>query len=282
MIAAAAVFLGTVLLGGLSCRIALRLVRRLQLVDQPNLRSSHEKPTPRGGGIGILLALLPGVVVGGFLKFVLNEGLARWQLATGQTLLEGTARRLGRAAGWLFLPYLLLWSFFVGSALTGACGVTLHAMAPVFDDAVNGKIAFGILSSLAGLGLVLAGGFPWFEKVMSGAIVVMVITVTATAVRLGPELAEVARGLFRRGQLEDALGLRFEAVNAGAQGPVQGIGDRDIGHIARCLPAARCLVVDDDLTVDQTAQDLIPPREHSKYFIRGKWDVEKETDRAVG
>ena len=30
------------------------------------------------------------------------------------------------------LPYLLLWSFFVGSALMSATGATLHAMVPVF------------------------------------------------------------------------------------------------------------------------------------------------------
>ena len=44
-------------------------------------------------------AILWAVLVGGFMKFVLTEGLARWQLVTGQTLLEGTARRLGRPVG---------------------------------------------------------------------------------------------------------------------------------------------------------------------------------------
>jgi hypothetical protein len=50
---------------------------------------------------------------------------------------------------WLFMPYLLLWSFFVGSALMSATGVTLHAMVPIFDDADRGKVVFGIVSSLA-------------------------------------------------------------------------------------------------------------------------------------
>lgn len=140
-------------------------------------------------------AILWAVLVGGFLKFVLTEGLARWQLVTGQTLLEGTARRLGRPVGWLFLPYLLLWSFFVGTALMSACGVTLHAMAPVFDDAVNGKIAFGILSSLAGLALVWVGGFQLFEKVMGVCIGLMFATVIVTAVLVWPGTGEVVRGL---------------------------------------------------------------------------------------
>ena len=76
-------------------------------------------------------AVLWAVLVGAFLKFVLTEGLARWQLATGLTLLEGTALKLGRTTfslwgkarigvrslvGWFFIPYFLLWTFFVGSS----------------------------------------------------------------------------------------------------------------------------------------------------------------------
>ena len=34
-----------------------RWAPRLGLVDIPNERSSHEKPTPKGGGLGIVLAL---------------------------------------------------------------------------------------------------------------------------------------------------------------------------------------------------------------------------------
>jgi Mn2+/Fe2+ NRAMP family transporter len=141
------------------------------------------------------LTILWAVVVGGLLKFILTEGLARWQLVTGQSFLEGVAHRLGHIVGWLFLPYLLLWSFFVGSALMSACGITLHAMIPVFNDAANGKVFFGILSSLIGLGLVLAGGFQLFEKVMGICIGIMFITVVVTALLLWPGTTEVISGL---------------------------------------------------------------------------------------
>ena len=100
--------------------------------------------------------------------------------------------RIGLAR--FFLPYLLLWSFFVDSAMMSRCGVTLHAMFPVFD-AVNGKIAFGILSSLVGLGLVLAGGFELFEKVMGVCIGFMFVIVVVTAALLWPDTGEVVRGL---------------------------------------------------------------------------------------
>ena len=41
-------------------------------------------------------ALAWAAIVGTVLKYALNEGLARWQLATGTTLLEGWVRHLGR------------------------------------------------------------------------------------------------------------------------------------------------------------------------------------------
>ena len=103
-------------------------------------------------------AILWAALLGAFLKFVLNEGLARWQLATGDTLLEGAVLRFGRIVGWLFLPYLFLWSFFVGAALMSACGAALQALFPLFDDAERGRMVFGALSSLLGLVLVRAGG----------------------------------------------------------------------------------------------------------------------------
>ena len=146
-----------------------------------------------GSQLGV--AILWAVLVGALFKLVLTEGLARWQLATGQTLLEGLADKLGPLFLWLFLPYLLLWSFFVGTALMSACGVTLHAMLPVFDDASEAKVVFGVLSSLAGLGLVLLGGFKLFEKVMAFFIALMFVIVLLTAVILWPGTAAVLQGL---------------------------------------------------------------------------------------
>jgi Mn2+/Fe2+ NRAMP family transporter len=143
-------------------------------------------------GNGILWA----AVLGAFLKYVVNEGLARWQLATGDTIIEGAVDKFGRVFGWLFLPYLLIWSFFVASALMSGSGVTLHAMFPVFENPDEGRVAFGILASVVGMTLVLKGGYPLFEKVMSVCIGVMFVTVVLTAALLWPGTSEVARGLF--------------------------------------------------------------------------------------
>ena len=151
-----------------------------------------------GSFAGSLLgtAILWAVIAGAYLKFIVTEGIARWQLATGSTILEGVYRHFGRLVMWVFLPYLLLWSFYTGAALMGACGVTLHAMFPVFTDPRTGKIVFGILSSLIGLFLVYKGGYRLFEKIMSVCIGIMFFTVVLTAVLLWPGFDEVFRGLF--------------------------------------------------------------------------------------
>ena len=140
--------------------------------------------------------VLWAVLLGAFLKFVLNEGLMRWQLATKETILEGAINRLGIAVPLVFLPYLLLWSFFVGSALMSACGVTMHAIWPVFSSASQGKIIFGVGHGLLGLILVLLGGFPLFERIMMICIGFMFVCVLATAILICDDWSAVLRGLF--------------------------------------------------------------------------------------
>ncbi len=147
-----------------------------------------------GGMLGT--TVLWAVALGAFMKYVVTEGLARWQLATGETILEGAVKRLGPVVVWIFLPYFLLWSFFVGSAQMSANGVSLHALIPVFEDATHGKIVFGVLSSIIGLVLVLRGGYRWFDVAMKVCIGVMFLTVALTAVALWPGTGEVLRGLF--------------------------------------------------------------------------------------
>ena len=49
-------------------------LRRLQLLDHPNARSSHELPTPRGGGIAVLTAALIAA------SLAPEMGAARWPL----------------------------------------------------------------------------------------------------------------------------------------------------------------------------------------------------------
>jgi hypothetical protein len=48
------------------------------------------------------MAVLWAVPVGVVLKWALTEGIARWQMATGTTLLEGWVTRLGWWMQWVF------------------------------------------------------------------------------------------------------------------------------------------------------------------------------------
>ena len=146
-------------------------------------------------GSEVAYAILWAAVAGAFIKFVINEGLARWQLATDQTLLEGAVYHFGRFVQWFFLVYLLAWSLGVGAALISACGVTGHALFPVFRDAQVGKVFWGVAHSALTVLLVLVGGFKRFEKVMTVLLVVMFGSVLAAAVMSKPDWGAVGRGL---------------------------------------------------------------------------------------
>jgi len=139
--------------------------------------------------------ILWAVLLGAILKYVLTEGLARWQLATGETLLEGVCHRYGRIVDYLFLAYLLIWTALVSCALMSACGVAFHAILPVMD-APSDKILYGILHSAVAVVLVRWGGYRLFEKVMGVCIGVMFVTVIATAVAVGPDWSAVLQGMF--------------------------------------------------------------------------------------
>ncbi len=133
-------------------------------------------------GPGIFWAIL----FGAGLKWVLNEGLARWQLASGMTLLEGWVRLM--RLRWIMLVYLLIWGFAVGGALISACGVAAAALLPLGDDPKVSKQIWGVVHSVAGVVLVYLGGFKLFERVMAVCIGLMFATVAVCAIRIAPNI----------------------------------------------------------------------------------------------
>lgn len=137
-------------------------------------------------GTRLAWALLVCVV----LKFVLNEGLARWQLATGSTVIEACVRRLPRWVGVSFFLYLLVWTFFVSASLTNACGLAGHSLFPQLP-----VWAWGVIHSVVAAALVWAGRFGLFENVMKALVGIMVITVLICAVLVKPHLGELLRHL---------------------------------------------------------------------------------------
>lgn len=158
------------------------------------------------GGSDVSLAAITGsrygytlmwaIVLGAALKFALNEGIARWQLATGQSILEGVCLRLGWLGRAIFLVYLVPWTFFVGVSLISACGVAASTMVPVIENAQLSKFVFGATHSAVAVILVLNGGFGVFRRVMGALTLVMVGTVIAAAALLRPDPLQILQGLF--------------------------------------------------------------------------------------
>jgi Mn2+/Fe2+ NRAMP family transporter len=132
------------------------------------------------------IAMLWAAVLGALLKFTLNEGLARWQLATGTTLLEGWVRRLPRFWSVYFFVYLLLWSFIVAGALMSATGLAVHALAPAVSVEAGGAM-HSILAAL----LVLFGRYRLLEVLMKFLIALMFAVVLYCAVALQPDWGSV-------------------------------------------------------------------------------------------
>jgi Mn2+/Fe2+ NRAMP family transporter len=145
-------------------------------------------------GSAVGLSILWAAWVGAWLKFVLNEGLARWQMATGQSILEGWFFHLPRFFPWLFFVYFFLWAFYVGGALINACGV---AGVGFFSMGHPGtaRIIWGIAHSLAGLFFVWRGGFHLFQRLMTFLTAAMVLTVLSSVIWISPSWPKVLSGL---------------------------------------------------------------------------------------
>lgn len=139
------------------------------------------------GGSKLTAGIAWAALVGSLLKWTLNEGLARWQMATNTTLLEGWQDHLGRWFRYVFFGYLLLWSFVTGGAMVNACGVAGYALWPIVDNPAQSKIIWGIIHSAAGLLLVYFGGFKLFEKMMGVCIAIMFCTVMVTAILIASD-----------------------------------------------------------------------------------------------
>lgn len=145
-------------------------------------------------GSNLGLVILWAAVAGAVLKWVLNEGLARWQMATSTTILEGWAIHLGSLVHWIFFVYFIIWSYIVGGALINACGLAGAGLLPLGDPHTS-KIVWGIVHTALGMALVRAGGFKAFQAVMAALAGLMVVTVLATVILISPDWSSLVRGL---------------------------------------------------------------------------------------
>ncbi len=129
------------------------------------------------GGARYGYVLLWAIVAGAFFKFVLSEGIARWQLATGTTALEGWADHLPGWVKWFFAVYLVIWTVFVSAALTNATGLGIANL-------TGGAIAQSwgaVAHSIIGFAFVWLGGYGNFEKMMKLLVGVMAFSILVCA-----------------------------------------------------------------------------------------------------
>ena len=142
------------------------------------------------GGARYGSTILWAAVIGALFKWVLEEGLARWQLATGTTILEGWATRLPKFVSIGFLIYLFFWGFIVAGALMAACGLAAHALYPGVPVHV-----WGAVHAVAAAVLVLFGRYKHLETIMKFLIGLMFVVIMVSAFRAAPPPAEVLVGL---------------------------------------------------------------------------------------
>ena len=141
------------------------------------------------------LTLLWAAWLGALLKWFLNEGVARWQMATETTLIEGLVIRAGSWIRWAFGAYLVAWAFFTGGALVTACGVAGTGILPLSANLTTSKILWGMIHSMIGILVVLRGGFRTFQRLMMVCVGLMFVAVVLTAALLRPDLSAMLTGL---------------------------------------------------------------------------------------
>lgn len=130
-------------------------------------------------------AILWAVLLGCLFKFLVSEGIARYQLATGETLLEGIVLRLAPAFRIAILIYLPIWTALTAIMLMSAAGVAANSIykLPGLADA-QGKTLYGAAHSLIAVAVIWMGGFKWFERLMAICVALMTAGVLYSAVRL--------------------------------------------------------------------------------------------------
>jgi UDP-N-acetylmuramyl pentapeptide phosphotransferase/UDP-N-acetylglucosamine-1-phosphate transferase len=179
----------------LLARGAIGYAHRRGMLDQPGQRRSHRLPTPRGGGIGIVVAMLvclPGVlsdlpaawpasVVAGLFAALLLVALAGWwddhrplpvlPRLGAQLLAVGlfSLSLLATGLSWWWLPLLLIggaWSINLHNFMDGIDG--LLAQQAIFVGAGLALLAWAAEQpALAMAAAVLAAsalGFWWFNR----------------------------------------------------------------------------------------------------------------------
>jgi Mn2+/Fe2+ NRAMP family transporter len=148
--------------------------------------------------------LLWAAVLGAVLTLALAEGVGRWHLASGSTLLDGW-RRLGRWATVFFGVYIVIWGFVYGATAMSAVGLPLNALFGGLDVRY-----WAMIAGVVGLVLVWLQRYEIFEKFITVLVLIKFVSVVSVAFLVAPDLLDLAGGLVPRlpdGSVIYVLGL---------------------------------------------------------------------------
>ena len=167
------------------------------------------------GGARYGVVLLWAIALGAFFKFVLQEGIARWQLATGLTALEGWASHLPSWVKYYFAAYLLLWTVAVAAALTNATGLGISNLTGGAVPQSWGAVAH----SLIGFLFVWFGGYTWFERLMKVLVGIMGFSILICALLAVQDWGRVLQALVMP-QIPPASGTYVLSIIGGIGGSI--------------------------------------------------------------
>jgi Mn2+/Fe2+ NRAMP family transporter len=182
------------------------------------------------------LTFVWAIVIGVVLKYFLTEGIARWCLATGTTIIEAWYS-LGAIVRGYFVFYLFLLTFVFGGAVASATGLALNAMLPFLP-----VWGWAVVAAISGFALNAIGRYSVFERVMQGLVGLMFVTTVGAAIAVAPGLDDLSGGLVPSvpsGSLLYCLGL-MGGIGATLTLASYTYWMRDNGwHDARWIPTVR-------------------------------------------
>jgi Mn2+/Fe2+ NRAMP family transporter len=158
------------------------------------------------GGARFSTIILWSAVLGAVLKYILNEGIARWQMGSNESMIEAWVSRFPKWISWYFLMFLFLWTFIVGAALSSASGMAAHAIFPFLT-----LKTWAIIHAVFAFILVRFINYQAFENIMKALIAIMFAIVFYTALQTHPDWNSIIRGLIipkiPKGSIRIILGI---------------------------------------------------------------------------
>lgn len=130
-------------------------------------------------GLDFNLLFVATIVSTCVIKYVLTEGIARYQLASGHSVISAWTANFPIFFRYLFFIFFLIWSVMVSAALMSACGIAAHALSSEFSISV-----WGVIQSIITFIIIYFGKYELIERITKFLIGLMFLVVLFTSVYL--------------------------------------------------------------------------------------------------